>query len=315
MIRRIGRPLGTGLAALALGAACVSGAGHGPETETGSTAIPIRDRYATARLELLAAINADRHAAGVAPVHLDSLTTVAAQAHAAAMAAGGFFSHYGQLGEAPYERLARAGLTGHVQENVYRWRVRNLTPVGKVDPWPAFDVTGAHRSLMSSVGHRETILNPRRTHVGLGIAADSSDGAVYVVEDFVARHAEIDPPRLTWPGSRTPLSGRVLGRSLRPLLIILHRESGDVGRAAGTPPPGPYPDGRGEGRIVPPWAIGWRSGLLSFEADLGPVLREPGRWYGIVYVAPRKVVEGALAAGAANTGQGWPGAAFLVDVY
>lgn len=301
--------------ALATWAACVSGAGRGPGGERGSTAIPIPDRYAAARLELLAAVNEDRRAAGVPAVHLDSLATVAAQAHAVAMATGGFFSHYGPLGEAPYERVARSGLTGHVQENIYRWQVRNLTPVGKVDPWPAFEVAGAHRSLMASAGHRETILDPHRTHIGLGIAADSAGGAVYVVEDFMARHVEIDPPRLTWPGSSTPLHGRVLDPGLRPLLVLLHREPMDPTAGRHEPPRGPYPDGRGEGRIVPPWAIGWRSGLLAFDIDLGPVLRGSGRWYGVVYVAPRRVVEGAIAAGAVKTVQGWPGAAFLVEVY
>lgn len=314
-MRRPVRSLASALATLGVGATCVSGAGHGPGAGPGTTSIPIQDRYAAARLELLAAINEDRHTAGSGPVLLDSLATLVAQRHAAAMAAGGFFSHYGPFGEAPYERLARAGLTGHVQENLYRWQVRSLAPVGTVDPWPAFDVADAHSSLMASPGHQETILDPLRTHVGLGIAADTSTGAVYVVEDFMARHVEIDPPRLTWPGSPTPLRGQVLDPALRPLLVFLHREPEEGAQVSRGPPPGPYPDGRGESRIVPPWAIGWRPGLLAFETDLGPVLRESGRWYGVVYVAPRRIVEGALGAGVVNTAQGWPGAAFLVDVF
>lgn len=306
------RPWRAAVAALAVGAACVPGPSRGPVTEP-VTRIPIPDRYAAARLELLAAINADRRAAGVGPVVLDSVATIVAQRHAAAMVAGGFFSHYGALGEAPYERAARAGLTGHVQENVYRWQVRHLSPVGTVDPWPAFDVADAHASLIRSPGHRETILDPRRTHVGLGIAADSSAGAVVVVEDFLGLHAAIDPPRLTWPGSSTRLAGRVLDPGLRPFLVLLHREPDD--ELSGSPPPGPYLDGRGPARIVPPWAIEWGPAPFSFEADLGPYLRESGRWYGVVYVAPRRVVEGAVSAGAARTEQGWPGAAFVVDVF
>ncbi len=302
------------VAGLALVAACVTVARDHLSPQSGPPKSPIQDRYAGARIDLLAAINADRHAAGVAPVRLDSLATIAAQGHASAMAAGGFFSHYGQLGQAPYERLARAGLTGHVRENVYRWQMRGLVPVGTADPWLAFDVNDAHGSLMASPGHRETILDPHRTHVGLGIASDPANGAVYVVEDFMARYVQIDPPRLAWPGSKTPLTGRVIDPSLRPLLLLLRREP-EVVPGTGNPPPGPYVDGRGEGRIVPPWAIAWRPALRSFELDLGPLLGEPGRWYGVVYVAPRHEVEGALAAGAANTTMGWPGAAFLVHVY
>ena len=313
--RRSIRPLGALLVVIAAGAlACATPGGNDPSSGAAANRIPIPDRYAAARLELLAAINGDRRAAGVASVDLDSLASVAAQAHAVAMAAGRFFGHYGVLGEAPYERLAAAGETGHVQENVYRWQLRSMAAVGGVDPWPAFDPRQAHRSLMASSGHRETILDPHRTHVGLGIAADSAGGAVYVVEEFVARHAEIEPPRLALQESVTPLAGRMLDPALRPLLIILRRDPAGAASGGG-PRPGPYTDGHGEGRIVPPWTIGWRPAPLAFELDLGPVLREPGRWYGIVYVAPRRVVESALAAGAVNTEQGWPGAAFLVDVY
>lgn len=301
-------------AVVAAGVLACATPGGDPSPGAGTTWTPILDRYAAARLELLAAINRDRRAAGVGSVDLDSLATVAAQAHAVAMAAGRFFGHYGVLGEAPYERLAAAGETGHVQENVYRWQVKSMTSVGGVDPWPAFDPQAAHRSLIASPGHRETIVDPHRTHVGLGIAADSAGGAVYVVEEFVARHAEIEPPRLAWQEAVTPLAGRMHDPALRPLLVLLRRDPAGAASGGG-PRPGPYSDGRGEGRIVPPWTIGWRPALLAFELDLGPVLREPGRWYGVVYVAPRQVVERALAAGAVNTEQGWPGAAFLVDVY
>lgn len=294
--------------------ACVTAGAPGSSAGAGADRTPIRDRYAAARLELLAAINHDRRAAGAGAVGLDSLATVAAQAHAVAMAAGDFFGHYGLFGEAPYERLAAAGETGHVMENVYRWAVSSMPSVRGSDPWPAFDPRHAHRSLMASPGHRETIVDPHRTHVGLGIAADSADGAVYVVEEFVARHAEIEAPRLAWGGSVTPLTGRMLDPALRPLLVLVRRDPGVAASGAG-PRPGPYVDGRGEGRVVPPWTIGWTPGLLAFEVDLGPVLREPGRWYGIVFVAPRAVVDEALARGRVSTDPGWPGAAFVVEVY
>ncbi|MBA3583136.1 MAG: hypothetical protein H0W36_01155 [Gemmatimonadetes bacterium] len=96
--------------ALGLGLSCAPIAQ--PNSRTGpEPGVPIRDRYAAARLDLLEAINADRAAAARPPVALDSLATLAAQTHARAMADGGFFSHYGQAGEAPYERLAEAGGT------------------------------------------------------------------------------------------------------------------------------------------------------------------------------------------------------------
>jgi hypothetical protein len=67
---------------------------------------------------------------------------------------------------------------------------------------------------------------------------------------------------------------------------------------------------------VPPWAIEWQSTSRSFELVL-PLgrLSSPGRYYGIVYVAPEAVVDGAIARRSVNSEDGWPGGAFVIDLF
>ena len=267
------------------------------------------------RLALLAQINADRRATGAPPLVLDTLATSVAQEHAEAMANGGFVSHYGPGGDAPYERYALAGGTAHVVENVLGQRVSGFRP-GEATLAERFDAELVHDFLMSSPGHRASILDPHRTHVGLGIAFGPDGRSLLVAEEFLARHAEIVAPRLTWHRSSIEIAGRVSGSRIRPLLLVLRREPAIRAWASRgePPPPGPYSDGAEGGSVlVPPWLIAWRRDGF-FEAPL-PLQREaPGRYYGILYVAPSGVVESALARGRVTTEDGWPGAAFVIEV-
>lgn len=296
-----------------LAAACVTApppdVGPPPESPT-----PIRDRYARQRLVLLAAINADRAAHGLAAVALDSVGTVVAQLHARNMARDGYLSHYAIDGSAPYERASDAGITAHVRENVFRWTHRSEDPLDPGWPWLEFDVRRAQEWLMDSPPHRATILDPSRTHVGLGIAEERDDGAVYVVQEFLARHASLDAPALAWRSAPTRVSGRMAVAGTRPLLIYLSREPGREGRPA-IPPRGPYADGGPDGLLVPPWSIRWNVRDRSFELELAPgALSGARRWYGIVYVAPEDRVQRALGRRAVNSNDGFPGAAFVLDV-
>jgi uncharacterized protein YkwD len=278
-----------------------------------SGASTIRDEHLEARQALLSLINADRMAYGASPVVLDSLATMVAQVHAAAMAGTGFASHYGTAGDAPYERYAAAGGTAHVRENVFAWRTRGA-PLP--DERRRIDPALVHGSLMGSSGHRATILDPHRTGVGIGIAWSAEGTSLVVVEEFLAHHAAIVTPRLSWGSSPPIVVGRLFDPELEPLLVILSREP-DVRDwvARGEPPPdGPYLDGgEGTGILVPPWAFETRrDGSFEVALPLGGV--ERGRWYGIVYVAPAEVVRRSIAGGRVSSAVGWPGAAFLLDV-
>lgn len=303
------------MVALALVAACAPA--YSPAPSSGS-APPPDGPHAEARGRLLEAINADRAAAGLAAVNLDSLATVVAQTHAEAMAVGGFLSHYGLDGTAPYERLGEAGGTAHVMENLFRWQRRpGAGPAA--DPWVRFDIRQAQAWLMDSPGHRAAILDDHRTGVGLGIAVDRTGGAIYVVQDFVARWAQIDAPRLAWRRAQpaAQISGRLLADGLRPLLVVIRFEPRPRSwqKGSGAPPRGAYADGTGAGTIVPPWAIEWRPAERSFTAHFPPGrASRPGRWYGVLYVAPERVAASAVARRSVSTEDGWPGATFLIDL-
>lgn len=278
----------------------------------GLRSVPIRDRFARARLLLLRAINADRAAAGLASVSLDSLATLAAQGHAEAMADGGFYSHYDLTGRAPYERLAALGSTAHVLENVARRRERDEDPLLVDDRWRRFEVKEAHTALMESAPHRAVILDPHRTGVGLGFAVDSAGPAVFVVEDFVARHAAMTAPGMAPSGRPARVAGRVLDPDLQPLAILLRREPPARPWPDREPPGGSYDDGGSDPQIVGPWEFA----ILpdgTFVTEVGGGL-PPGRYYGILYVAPAREVEIAMERRRATMGQGWPAAAFVFEV-
>lgn len=277
-----------------------------------SHSIPIRDRFAKARLQLLRAINAERIAARLAPVTLDSVASLAAQRHAEAMAAGDFFSHYDLAGRAPYERLAALGGTGHVVENVFRREERTEDPLLDDDPWRRFDPREAHAALMASPPHQAAILDPYRTGVGLGFAVDRHGRSVFVVEEFVARHATLTAPASVASGRNGRVVGQVLAKNVRPLAIVLRKEPLGRSWSGGAPPAGPYDDGGSDPRVVPPWAFVVRADG-AFVIEVGRDL-PPGRWYGVLYVAPDHEVDLAMRRRRAYTGQGWPGAAFLLEV-
>ena len=301
---------------VAVGAACASS--EGPplrELDPHAEVTPLRDRYARARLILLDEINADRAEHGAPPVALDSLATVVAQQHADGMARDGYLSHYGTDGSAPYERFGEAGGDAHVRENVFRWSRRPANPEDRGWAWPEFDVREAEAWFMASPGHRATILDPSRTHVGIGIAEDRERGAVFVVQEFIARHAWLDAPETGWRNARTRIRGGMLRHGTRPLLLFVSRDPDlDLG-PDGVPPGGAYLDGGHEGVLVPPWRIRWNWSDRSFEVVLEPgVLGGPGRYYGIVYVAPEEAVREAMGKGRVDSNEGYPGASFVLDI-
>lgn len=288
-----------------------------PPPAAGVTTVPIRDRYARARIEMVDAVNADRARHGRPPIVLDSLASVVAQDHAEEMSAGGWLSHYNAAGLAPYERFAAAGGTGHVLENVFRSQQRARVAWAVDDLWELFDIRDAEAWLMSSEGHRKAILDPHRARIGVGIAVDPGRGAVYVVQELVTAAATIEHPGRVLPGQEASVSGQVGAPGTRPLMLVLSREP--VARPwvvrGERPPGGAYADGGSQTLVIPPWAIRWNPDDRSFGLRLRMGRgEEPARWYGVLYVAPDEAVREALSLRRADTGGGWPAAAFVVEV-
>lgn len=287
-----------------------------PPPAAGVTTVPIRDRYARARIEMVDAVNADRARHGRPPIVLDSLASVVAQDHAEEMSAGGWLSHYNAAGLAPYERFAAAGGTGHVLENVFRSQQRARVAWAVDDLWELFDIRDAEAWLMSSEGHRKAILDPHRARIGVGIAVDPGRGAVYVVQELVTAAATIEHPSRVLPGQEASVSGQVGAPGTRPLMLVLAR----AGRAA---------VGRAR-RTAAGWRVRGRRIADPSDPALGDPL-EPRR--SLVRVAapdgarrgarplvrralrgPRRGGAGSAFASPRRHRRGWPAAAFVVEV-
>lgn len=108
-------------------------------------------------------MNDARATRGIAPLAHDARLAVLAREHSENMAAGGFFGHVGPDGRGPGQRARDAGYGfRRIAENLY-------TASGL----PAADDAFAERVVeawIESPGHRQNMLDPYLTHVGVGIA-------------------------------------------------------------------------------------------------------------------------------------------------
>jgi uncharacterized protein YkwD len=107
--------------------------------------------------------NAERAAVGAAPLAWSEGLAVAAEAHADDLAARGIVEHVVD-GVTPYDRVAAAGEdAASVGENLFR-----ALPVA-ADPTLAEGVVAAW---MNSPVHRENVLDPAFTELGVGVSLD-----------------------------------------------------------------------------------------------------------------------------------------------
>ncbi|HBV85239.1 MAG TPA: hypothetical protein DEF42_00885 [Desulfosporosinus sp.] len=112
-------------------------------------------------------INQERIAAGLNPVIADLRLTAVGRAKANDMKVNNYFSHTSPTYGSPWAMMQQAGIT-------VRWAGENISANKSVP--------GSMASLMQSPGHRANILDPRFTHVGVGIAYGSAYGNFYVQE-------------------------------------------------------------------------------------------------------------------------------------
>ena len=112
-------------------------------------------------------INQERIAAGVSPVKLDLRLASVGRAKANDLKANNYFDHNSPTYGSPWAMMQQVGLT-------VGWAGENLSGNKSVE--------GSMAALMLSPGHKANILDPRFTHVGVGIAAGSAYGNLYVQE-------------------------------------------------------------------------------------------------------------------------------------
>jgi len=126
------------------------------------------------REAMLAVVNAARQVEGSPPLTLDSRLSAAAQAHAQDMLARTYYAHQSLEGSMPRQRVRAAGVNADlVAENLAAGQtsVENV-----IDAW------------LHSVDHRRNMLDPRFTHLGVGVAVGSENHKYKVlwVQDFTS---------------------------------------------------------------------------------------------------------------------------------
>ncbi|MEU6810620.1 CAP domain-containing protein [Streptomyces sp. NPDC046831] len=122
---------------------------------------------AAAEAEVLRLVNEERAKAGLAPVSASSALTDLAEDFSQAMATQDFFDHTDPSGASPWDRAAKAGVTGLGGENIARGQA---------------DAAAVMEAWMNSPGHRANILNPDFKTLGVGVHL--GPGGPWWTQDF-----------------------------------------------------------------------------------------------------------------------------------
>ncbi|MCB9592513.1 MAG: CAP domain-containing protein [Sandaracinaceae bacterium] len=152
-----------------------------------------QDFDADGEAAMLTQINALRAESQLAPVErLDSLDAVA-RAHSAEMAQTGQLAHVSDATGTPEDRVQAAGVgAARVTENVASHR----------------DTASALAAVLASPAHRQNVLDPAVTHVGLGSAR--SEQGVFVTQVFAGLPAPAAAPEAPAPVEEAPAPEPVL---------------------------------------------------------------------------------------------------------
>jgi len=113
---------------------------------------------------MLKLVNDERIAQGLRPLELDPRLVPVARQHSEEMFRMKYFGHQSPVNGSPFDRLAAAKIS-------YSRAGENLAY--------AHSVAIAHRGLMDSQGHRENILRPEFTRIGIGVLSAGSYGRMF----------------------------------------------------------------------------------------------------------------------------------------
>ncbi len=307
----------TAARAAALGALLAAGCGGTPgkppaappgftRFSPGRSEIAYAEPAASAKRKLFRRINADREAHGLPRLGYDLLAARVGDEFCTAAARGGYVGHWDLDGRPPYLRWALAGGVDYHGENVggvtrTGWAVR--------DEEIATLLLDAHERMMEERppddGHRRAILDPRWTHVGVGVAW--AGGEFRMTEEFVRRVAEwVEIPSGPVPAGTSATirvqlpSGWAVGTlevAFEPGPGPLTRE--EIGRRTsyGLPPV--------IRRLLPLLSGGFHytgGGVGDFPVSGGrleariPLDHGPGSYYAVLFAGPGPVPPGTLLA-------------------
>jgi len=117
-----------------------------------------------AEQEMLKLVNDERTSRGLPALELDPRLVPIARQHSQEMFTLKYFGHQSPVTGSPFDRLAAAKIT-------YSRAGENLAY--------AHSVAVAHRGLMDSQGHRENILRPEFTRIGIGVISAGPYGRMF----------------------------------------------------------------------------------------------------------------------------------------
>lgn len=195
-------------------ATCAPVGGRAPQLAPLESVQPA-EPWSEAKRQVLDAVNQARRQAGIPPVAWDRVLERTGDAFCQRLAADGGTGHVVADGVPPYLRYVLAGGDGFHRQNV-----GSLNSTGEVDP---ADLGEIALELLASMlaeqppddGHRETILDPLATHLGVGMAL--RDGSVRISHEFAGRRAvEWRPP----PAAAPPLTVLHLDGAVAPPLEV-----------------------------------------------------------------------------------------------
>ncbi|MFF8428647.1 MULTISPECIES: CAP domain-containing protein [unclassified Streptomyces] len=138
-----------------------------PKAPTASSAPVTVSAQAAAEAEVLKLVNEERAKVGCSALAANSSLTGLAEAFSGDMAARDFFDHTDPDGATPWDRAAKAGITGLGGENIARGQA---------------DAAAVMQAWMDSPGHRANILNCDFKTLGVGVHF-GSDGPWWT-QDF-----------------------------------------------------------------------------------------------------------------------------------
>lgn len=109
-------------------------------------------------------VNSERAKAGLSPLKIDVKLTEVAQVKSSDMVKNNYFSHTSPTYGSPFDMMRKFGVT-------YSAAAENIALNASVE--------AAHSALIASQGHRQNILNPTYTTIGIGVT-NGPQGKVYV---------------------------------------------------------------------------------------------------------------------------------------
>jgi uncharacterized protein YkwD len=176
---------------------------------------------------VLALVDRDRAAYGLAPLRWDETAAQAARRHARDLLEHGVTSHVGTDGSVPEQRYTEAGGTTMTWENVACFSDGVAREPSENARFFADSLAAVERAFLDEAPphdkHRKNLLGPHHDAMGVGLASTRSAHVACLVQELVDDSGRFDAlPRAVRPGGVVQVSG-VLRAGLRVLAVGVSR--------------------------------------------------------------------------------------------